>query len=192
MVMPFSRLYGLTERYLLARLFAAALAGICLAFVVEWVGHLVTPTTVENGVVTASSTEPRPGRGSNYTIQARLDSGRSIDLGGRNSVGLVEALTAGEPVTVTRSTLDGQVLGVRTPSEEIDTNFAGLWIARGLILLGLGLLGWMGLRRFEPLAIVATLAAAVAVSVILWTGPELDADAGTDRPGRGEPAANPS
>jgi hypothetical protein len=158
----------------LAALFVAALS---CAFLLEWAAHAVLPVETERGVIVASSRELATGRRDTdeYTITAVLDGGKAVDLGGRNAVGVYDGVTGGLPVLVTRTRADGDVLGVRTPAEYVDTyNYGGAWILCGFAVVGLvgGLtLGRRALRR-DGWTVAAFVVPTVAFSVWLWTGPE--------------------
>lgn len=161
----------------LVRLVAAVLAGLCLAFLAEQTLHAFAPTTTERGVVTASSVERSEGRrsSSDYSIQARMDSGLALDLADANAAGLVRATERGRQVIVTRSTLDGQVLAVRTPTEVVDTsNYAAAWVLRALAVLIGGAAAVLALRPVEPWSVTALVAVAVAFGAYLWVPPVLD------------------
>jgi hypothetical protein len=160
---------------------ALALAGLTMAFLVEWAAHAVAPATTEPGVVASTDGPYDDSEGpeaEDFTIAAVLDSGQVLDIADYNSEGLREAVGVGTPVLVTRSHADGQVLGVRAPTGYVDTHdFAGSWFLRGFAVLGLacGLAVGLRARRADRWWAVAALAgSAVAFSAWIWTGPELD------------------
>jgi hypothetical protein len=134
-----------------APLVALALAGLTMAFFVEWAAHAVAPATTEPGVV-ASTDGPYDAEGpkaEDFTIAAVLDSGQALDIADYNSEGLRDAVRVGTPVLVIRSHADGQVLGVRAPTGYVDTHdFAGSWFLRGFAVLGLACGLAVGLRAF--------------------------------------------
>lgn len=171
----------------------AAVSAAALAFPLSWAldtfgGHQDSRATI----TVNQRTDHRGIRYTNsrYTLEARTDTGTPLDLDYFGANGLYASLNVGDPVVVTRSTITGDVVSVRTAIDSASSVAnLGVILLEVLLPLALPFLLVIPLRNLlyrVPRRVVfgvPAVAFAVSLTVVLLNGPEL---------GQGEPGLPPA
>ncbi|HWC84553.1 MAG TPA: hypothetical protein VG756_31740 [Pseudonocardiaceae bacterium] len=160
-----------------------AASGAWLAVTLSWTMDALGGHTDTRAVITMDQRSDGARRGdARYTLDARTDSGSGLDLGVFGATGLYAAVDVGDPVVVTRSTLTGDLLAVRSANDYVSRlDDPGLLLVAVVLPLVLPVLLAFPLRRLLSrtrwwvVLGVPALAFAVTATVLLRAGPALPA-----------------